>query len=359
MADEGVIKDELTIAAETGNLQKLQRLFGGGVYEATSRKAQSACLSAANAKQAQAVIAFLQWGISPNIEDNDKNRLLFVCMRRGLDTAVTMLIEKGVDLKRPDTEGNLPMAVAIKSKNIPIIKELLRAGVDVPHGQLDAPGLAAAAHEVKVEQSATSLRANAGQTIDLAEVAKVEKEVWSNMKEHMRLLRIKEEGKAGSVLVELERKTAAEKTAAEAATAREAQLAIELKDQKVLVAAAESELHKVAKELGQVEATLADAKIIDLKVQAELAEQHQKLQKEQAVVDAFQKARLEAEAHSAKAFADLKAIEAEVAEARIQHDQVDVELNDAREDLEGWLRDKDAAAALTAQAHRLLGLSAA
>eukprot|EP00933_Yihiella_yeosuensis_P084799 TRINITY_DN9947_c0_g2_i1.p1 TRINITY_DN9947_c0_g2~~TRINITY_DN9947_c0_g2_i1.p1 ORF type:complete len:376 (-),score=142.74 TRINITY_DN9947_c0_g2_i1:68-1132(-) len=352
MADK--VLDEWVQQAESGNVEALKNNFKKGTLEPFGQKAQHAAVAGAIAKQGAVVEAFLEWGIPWNAADKDNRRLFQTCVKKDLAPAVKLLISKKADLNQLE-EGSTPMALAIKNKAWLCMKELLYAGCKVPRELESAQGVPLVLREVQLEQDAAAMRENAGVEVDPEDIVKAENEVWKNLSEHIRLLRIKEECKAGNVLIDLERRAVLENEEAERYKETEAEIAKGILEKKLDVQAAEEDMLKLIKELQKVEAALLEAKEEDAKAAGNLAELRKELKAEKDELVAAEEARKKKEAYAEEVFAEAKALEEQAVESRDRNAELKEALAATNEDYQGWLRDKQAAAEITAKANLLLG----
>jgi len=346
--------DEWVLAAESGNMPMLEQLFQTGGLDNRNWKVQHAAVCAANAEKENAVIAFLEWGVQPSCQDKDSKRLLHACCRKGLDTAVAVLVEKRVDVNMLDWDKSNALGVALKLKQLGCIKELLKTGLELPPGHDTIPGLSAIVKEVQTERQTKQLRTLVDTEVDPTEIAKAEAQVWESMQTHLHLLKLDQDAKAAKVLVQLERKADEEQKLAAEAKNKEARMRDMLKDRKVEVAAQDTALSKVVKELTEVQDSLAVAQEEDAKVAAELSEKKKQLKEEKDMFDAIDKEQLAREKYAADVLQEVVLFEAQVEAARVRNEELGGELTDAKSELRSWLADKEAAAQLTAKAHALM-----
>eukprot|EP00931_Biecheleriopsis_adriatica_P004590 TRINITY_DN106233_c0_g1_i1.p1 TRINITY_DN106233_c0_g1~~TRINITY_DN106233_c0_g1_i1.p1 ORF type:complete len:368 (-),score=131.07 TRINITY_DN106233_c0_g1_i1:58-1113(-) len=349
--------DEWQAAAETGNVQMLKTLFKMGTLDQKALKVQAACVAAANQGQAEAVEAFLDWGVPITCQDKEGKRLFHACIRKGLASPVEKLIEKRADPAQLDIDGSVPVHLAVKNKHLPVVKALLRGGVTVPPG-LEMPGLAAVVTEVQIEKGTEELRKLADVEVEMADIKKAEEEVSKQMAEQLRLLKLKEDAKAAKVLVELERQRALEEQAAREAQQAEAAVLDKQENLKMQMQAAELDHSKHVKDFNQVQAELEDAKAADAQMVTEIAEKKKEFLQEKAKLDEIEKARAEREAHAKEVQAELKELQNLVEAEKKKNAGLEEQLKAAEADLRGWQADRKKAAELTAQAHKLLGLKA-
>lgn len=348
--------DEWMEASEQGNVLKLEALFKSGTQDRNSAKVANCIVAAAYANKGDAVVAYLQWGVNPNSADKFSRKLLHSCCRQGLAGATAACLEKKADLTTFDYDRGTPIGLALKtSKDLATVKELLKLGVEIPSGPgNDLPGLAAAMQEVRIEIAAKEMRALAGNTVDPKELSEAEEKVWASMKEHMRLIKMREDCQAARVLVDLEAQAVEEQKAALEAQRLEAKLKEKLTEKKVEMQAAEVALFKSRKDLEKIKTDLQEVQESDAKMNEDLAEKKRELKEVSAEANALQKARTDAEQNAKDVLAEQARLEQEVKDEETKNADLNTEIQSARAELEGWMADKERAAKLSAKAHKLM-----
>eukprot|EP00930_Biecheleria_cincta_P056313 TRINITY_DN42459_c0_g1_i1.p1 TRINITY_DN42459_c0_g1~~TRINITY_DN42459_c0_g1_i1.p1 ORF type:complete len:354 (+),score=96.75 TRINITY_DN42459_c0_g1_i1:63-1124(+) len=348
--------DEWMEASEQGNVLKLQALFKSGTQDRNSAKVANCVVAAAYANRGDAVVAYLEWGVNPNTADKFNRRLLHSCCRQGLAGATAACLEKKADVTACDFDRGTPMGLALKaSKDLPTVRELLRVGVEIPPGPgTDLPGLATVMHEVRMEIAAKGLRALAGSSVDPKELSEAEEQVWASMKEHMRLIKMKEDCQAARVLVDLEQKAAEEQKAALEAQRLESKIKDQLTETKVSLQAAETAVFKSRKDLDKIKADLEEQKQADEKMREDLDQKKRELREISGEANALEKARLDAEQYAKDVLAEQARLVKEVEDQKVRNADLEIQLQTAREELQGWMADKERAAKLSAKAHRLM-----
>lgn len=348
--------DEWMEASEQGNVAKLNALMRAGTLDRNSPKVANCVVAAAYAGKGQAVVAFLNWGVSPNASDKFSRKLLHSCCRHGLADAVAACLENKADPNGVDYDRGNPMGLALKSKELGCIKELLRVGMEVPPGPgSELPGLAAVMQEVRMETAAKEMRALAGSTVDPQELSEAEERVWASMKEHMRLIKMKEECQSARVLVDLEERARLEKQAALDAQKLEGQIKEQLIQKKTELQTAEIELNKSRKDVDKVKGQLEEDKKEDEKLSAEFDELKGQLRKISKEADALEKARTDSDQGAKGVLDELAKLQQQVKDAEEKNASLHTEIQEAQAELDGWMKDKERAAKLTAQAHALMG----
>jgi len=350
--------DEWAAAAEKGDVALLDSLLKMG-GQPTGDRAAHAIVAGAAKNQAAAVRIFLDWGTPTEVSNKAGQKLLHVATAAGAAQTIELLCSRKADIHRLDHNGASPLTLALKAKKLPVIKELMRAGAQLPDKEVKDPfpGLANVIQEVHLEKLTFELKSAQGRNEVCQEnLNDIDTEVWKVQKEHMRLIRVFEEQKAGSVLVTLEEKTRSEREEVEKAKALEAQLKKEVEKIRVDLVAAESHFNDAFKELMNTEAAEALVREEDRLIRGELAEGKQELDSAKSELKASEKTLADKTALRDKNQAEQQVFEGECKEAHSRRDSIRSELEEARDELEGWQANREAAAALTAQAHRLLGV---
>lgn len=351
--------DEWAAAAEKGDVALLQTLLKTGPGSATGERACHAIVCAAAKNQVAAVRLFLDWGTPTEVSNKAGQKLLHVATSAGSAETIELLCSRKADINRLDHNGTSCITLALKAKKLGVIKELLRAGAQLPDKDTENPfpGLAGVLQEVQLERLTIELKAAAGRNaVSQENLNDIDKEVWTVQKEHMRLIRVFEEQKAGSVLITLEDKTRSMREEEEKAKSLEAQLKKEVETIRVQLVAAESHYNDAFKELVNTEAAEALVREEDRLIRGELAEGKQELDSAKTELKQSQKTLAGKTDLRERLQAEQQVFEGESKEAHSLRDGIRAELEEARDELEGWQANREAAAALTAQAQRLLGL---
>mmetsp|Transcript_44054 Transcript_44054/g.113933 ORF Transcript_44054/g.113933 Transcript_44054/m.113933 type:complete len:207 (-) Transcript_44054:68-688(-) len=187
------------------------------------------------------------------------------------------------------------------------------------------------------------------------QLEELEKAVWVNQREHVRLLRLREGQKARTKLSTLEEQRKLEADAQAASAATEAELDAQIRDRRVDVQSLKAEFSETCLRLVKLEEDQEKALADDRRVAAELAEQTEILQKEFDELAEMERMWAEQQETLTEATNRRKALEAELAEEHEKNAGIDAELQAALVELRGWERDRERAAALTAKAQELLG----
>merc|ERR1712048_743477 len=123
------------------------------------------------------------------------------------------------------------------------------------------PGLAAVQREATLDRLAIELREYSKLQSNAEDLLTIDSQVWKIQREHMRLLSQQAEMKAGETLVGLERDLLLEKEAAEHSKVVEMQLAADLGEKRVILAAenlAHTQVNKDLENIRNSESVIAD-----------------------------------------------------------------------------------------------------
>jgi len=342
-------------AADNGDAASLRDLIAKKSTKPDASKAVEA-LSRASAKgHANVLRVLLEWGVSPDSKDQTGRPALHAACEAGAPASVAVLCEHGVNLNQLDSNGSTAFSLAIKNKQMPCCKELLRGGAALPQGEL-AAGLAAVLREVQLEKLNAELVA-AAETPEVtsAEINAADPRVWECQREHMRLLRLRETQRAGKALANFDVRAAAELEAAQRSINEEAASQAALKEKKVELQALKGNIVMLNKEVNAETNEEMKLDAADAKLRAEIQQRMQELSAAESEVEASKSGFAGEEGRIAEAEGRWRRLEFEVAQQR-QYNEMEVEeLQAAQEEFERWKRDREAAFQLTAQAHKLLG----
>merc|ERR1719382_2192905 len=168
----------------------------------------------------------LDWGTPVGAKDMSGRLSLHAAAETGSASACALLGRRGVELERTDDAGRTAVQLAIGRGHMPAVKEMLRCRARVPENA-SAPGLAKVIKEVQMERRIESLKAQARDLPEVTHEALGEAEpgVWRCQREHMRLLTLREEQRAGQQLANFQERRESELEAAQRARVeREANL---------------------------------------------------------------------------------------------------------------------------------------
>lgn len=344
--------DELVEAAQHGNVEKLKVFFKKGMDASTTR-VQHACVVAAQAKHEEAVKVFLEGGVPLTCSDREGRRLIHTCARNDLPKTIKLMVSMKADVRKPDSDGALPISLAIKNKFHAAVKELLMGGATVP-ANAEMPGLAAIVMEVQLEQCGNEIRPLAGCEVDPQDILEAERSVLEGMQEHKRLLKLQEDSRAAKSLIELESHIKEEEETLEEIQKNSAGLIDELSQRKIDVRNAETELSKLRKELSSVLETFNETKEDDEKLKVELEENSRQLKELTKERDEILAAQLEREQLANQVQKELADLEQQIQDVSQQNAKLQEELPFVRAELDSKLRDKEEAKRLTEKAHELV-----
>lgn len=309
---------------------------------------------AANATEA--MVLLLDWGTPANAKDMSGRLSLHVAAEVGAAKACALLCNRGVNKERKDEAGRTAMQLGISRVHFPAVKEMLRAGAQVPENA-SAPGLAQIIKEVQMEKQIDKLKERAANTPEVTHEQLVQADlgVWQCQREHMRLLELREEQKAGIQLASFQERTNTELAVAERARIQEEENHKYISELRAELLEKKTHLTNLIKELNEVTETEKKAKEEDDILRAELKVRRSELDVVNTEIeerDALAKTEQEAIRVAQERF---QCLTGEISEQTNVNEGIYSELLDAQRELEGWMKDREAAAKLTAQAHKLLG----
>lgn len=347
--------DELNAAAEVGDVQAIQAVMRKGVLQATGPKAQRALCTAAHKGHLEVVQVLQHWGVSADTQDDTGRRPLHLAAEAGHAACVKLLLSLQADVAALDGADDQALKLALQTPHLAVVKELLRYGAELsPNDQ--APGLAGVLREIHLEKLTAELIAVARTTQPATrELLAADEEVWKAMREHMRLTRLQEEQKAGEMLISLQRELQTEQAVVSTSRDREESLASELNEKRVAVQTTQTELSEILKALEKVKVSELAAKEDDSKLDRQIKERKGELDVTNAEREENVRVRKEKEEHRDATLAECKALEKAMAAQKLQNDELRRDLTKAANEISQWREDKSKAAALTEQAHRLLG----
>lgn len=343
-------------AAEEGDVKRLKLLIKKGILDPLGAKAQLAVLAAGQKNKVEALDTLVDWGV-PLLSAKDLNgqKVFHLAAAAGAELTVKYLLHHGVEVGDIDAyTGKNAMQLALKANQLEVVRELLRAGADIPL-DADAPGLAALVREMRLENMAAALRESAKLSVDQGELVRADDAVWAAMREHMRLLRIREEIQAGELLVSIERRTLSEKEVADRSLASEEALSADVGQNRVKLQTEQALVRELNRELDALRTTEMALYEMDAKLRKEMEERRSELMQATQLRDASEKAKMEQQETCDEALAESQALASKITEATSRKAGLVADLEVAQKELRGWLRDKEVAARLTAQAHNILG----
>lgn len=341
-------RHELIVAAANGQAVEVRAFMIRGVLQPTSDKCKRALVVAVGHGHVDCVQVLLAKDVPPG-------NALHLAAEKGQALVARALLEAKADAAKVDTNGFTPMALALKCKpaSLAVAKELLRAGVKLMPDD-NAPGLTNIAREVQIEAMRRELRKQANLKVDPKALADVQDKVWKAQREHMRLLAMREEQKAGEAMIERERILRTGQEELRIAEAAAAKLQAELQDLQIHLTHDNSGLVGATKDYDDVYLNFTRAREDNDKVMEELrqrqAEAKLAIQERERSTHGIEQAEKDRDDQLTRC----TALEQELRQARKDTEITNSELEAARKELSDWMRDKKLAAEFTAQAHHLL-----
>jgi len=348
-------RHEWVVAAEKCDLEKLKELQAGSGVKPDGPKALDAIFTAAEKNVVEVVQLMLEWGTPLEAKDITGRRTLHFAAGAGSAAVVKLLCGRGVDIEARDKDGATALKVAIKLQQMKSAKELLMFDAELPT-DASAPGLATCVREAQMDKLALRLKGLSEQPeVTNEELSEADVGVWQCQREHMRLLRLREEQRAGSALFRFDERTALEQAAAERSKLMESEHASAIGEKRVHLMKVRTDLTTLLRDLQGVQSTEMQMKAEDDVLRAELSEQRDELSAINSEIEA-RRSRVAGEQEELEmAEVRWQGLESEISEQREENKDEAAELLAAQNELLGWRRDREAAAKLTAQAHKLLG----
>jgi len=353
---EEVKLHELNVYAKEGRTDEVKRFLGLGKLPTHSDKCERALITAVQFNKIDCIRALLEFGVSASSRI-DGQIAICVCAEKNYDNAAKLLLAYKADYTVKTSDGMNALTIAVKKMPpaLDVVKELLRAGAKVSATD-QCGGLAAVVKEVNIEMLANELKKMAD--VDIAQVqadiAAADKEVWKHQREHMRLLIQKEEQKAGVLVIHFEKETDQQRAESRVDQKSEDSLAHDLNEVKVVLQSVTADTLQLIKDLDEAES--AEAKMCTERdvVATELAGQQGFVKVAVDEMTASDRLRVASEKVRDEALAQTAEMETEFEAANKHRDLLNSELRDAEKDYKQWMRAKEQAASLTAQAQRLL-----
>jgi len=299
----------------------------------------------------------LDWGV-PVDSCDERRRALHLGCAKGSTEVVQELVNRGADFRAIDSEGGRPLDIAVAGKHLQVCKVLLKAGAKL-QPNASCKGLADIVEEVQQESIIDELKAFAEDAPDLAtELLEADSEVWKAQAAHLRLMALREEQKAGNTLADLQRQFEYESDAYARVKASEEALSRELVDLRVNLQTADTSAGHMKEQLDAAESAQQQSVAQEAEGDVEYRAMKEELSKVQAEKDEAEKGIVQKEKDRADALSSLKELQEEAEQMRLVNKEMSEILKAESAELRGWEHDKEAAAALTAQAHALLGVKA-
>ncbi|KAM4853225.1 60 kDa lysophospholipase [Thomomys bottae] len=115
----------------------------GGGQEAHAVRATltpSLALAAAHAGDLEALQALMELDSAQSLKDPKGQTPLHVAARRGHESVVAMLLQKGEDVNAVDEEGHSPLLLAVRGRHLKVIRRLREAGAQLSSQDLEDVG---------------------------------------------------------------------------------------------------------------------------------------------------------------------------------------------------------------------------
>jgi len=217
------------------------------------------------------------------------------------------------------------------------------------------PSHGAIEREGELKKINTELRRCAQTTKDVSqELLAIDLKVWELQREHMRLVRIHEEQRAGKVLLELDEQIRKEHKELSETRAQEQKLRQSIEDMKLLVQELQDKRGYMLRSLDLARSAEVEAAQEAKSLATEVTKTKASLQAAEEAQVAAKQVLEERVVMRDQSSSRLAALHSELERARSTTAHWREELRAARAEYRGWQRDKEAAAAYTAQAMGLL-----
>lgn len=350
-------KDEDWAAAvRASSTAELQKLIAGATIQPTAAKVQEAFVVACGANATGALTLLLDWGAPVGSKDLTGRLSLHAAAEAGAAGACALLCSRGADPEQKDDQARTATSLAIARGHLPAVKELLRAGAAVPENA-SAPGLMQVVKEVAMEKQIEGFKAKAQQQpeVTLDQLAEVDAGVWQCQREHMRLLGLREEQRAGAQLASYQERTTTELAAAERSRVEGGAKAATISALRVEILDKQTKRNQLTQDLNALDVTEKAVTAEDDKLKGELEVRRTELERLHADIEARDAAAESEQAAIDATTARSQSLAEEVRERQGVNAGLRAALAQAQEELDGWRRDREAAARLTAEAHKLLG----
>mmetsp|Transcript_19735 Transcript_19735/g.45976 ORF Transcript_19735/g.45976 Transcript_19735/m.45976 type:complete len:244 (+) Transcript_19735:98-829(+) len=239
---------------------------------------------------------------------------------------------------------------------MPPAAETLEAVGNVETADAQSPPVFGAfAREAELKKINFELRRCANTTKDVTqEMLAIDNKVWELQREHMRLVRIHEEQRAGKVLLDLDDQIRKEQQELVQQKAKEKELTRLIEERKLRVQELQDKRGYLLK--GLESAQVAEVQVAEeaTTLVAEIEEATQNLQVAEAAKVEAQQVLQEREVMRDESSDRLASLRAELEEAKRATAEAKEDLRLAKAEYRGWQRDKEAAVELTAKAMGVL-----
>lgn len=359
MSDKQLDQHDLVVAAAEGQTEDVKTHLRRGLIDPTDARCTRALYLAATNGHVGCARVLLDGKVPTTNEAPDGAPIrsaLHAAAEAGNEKVVRLLLERRACVSAVDHLRKTPFELLLAAKPsglLDVAHDLIRFGAEVP-SDANFPGLGAVAKEVRVKLASDQLRDMATFTVDPAALVAIEDQVWIAQREHMRLLARREEQKAGVMLVEREERLKAEIAVASSleeqaqhgdASARDLQIQDQMLAQDLELVLKEIEPTRLEEAHALAEYDRFGSEIADRRAECRAASSDRDLSHE-ALAEAVEQEEAAQASHSE--------MEAQVEQGRVDKDIMKSELETARATLNKWMREKEQAAAFTAQAHKIL-----
>jgi len=320
------------------------------------KKAIAALVLAVENNQPGSVSAMLDNGVPTGASDESRRFPLSIASNKGCIEIVRIFLQHGgLELEERDGDGKTALTCAVQQKHLPICKLLLSAGAKLPSGE-SCPGLSAVVQEVQIERLTQELKEAAQSTPDVTnELLEADGEVWKSMNEHCRLLRLREERKAGIACESHEAELRTESAELRRSRTSEEALASDLADLRITVQTVETAYALARQQLDAAE--LAAQLAVQEEAQAD--SEYKAMSAEIAKINAAKDEQERQYAQKVKERDDALSLASELTQeanaARSENKELSEELKTEAAAFRGWQRDQEMVAELTRKASSLLG----
>jgi len=345
---------DLCQAASDGDLGNLRAAMKQSGTRPDGKRSQTALVCAVVGNHLEAVQMLLDWGVTAESQDDQRRPALHVACSSGFAKVVQELLKHGADMLATDAENNTAMSISVQGKQLQCAKALLKAGAKLQPDQTCA-GLPKVIAEVQLEALVDELKGFVeSSSFNTSDLIAADQLVWQAQRDHMRLLTMREEQKAGLLVTDLDQRLKSEMAMFANAKKSEEALAQEFADIRVNLQTAETGFGLLRSQIESTELAARRAAEEEAEADVEYKAMLGELSKAQADKEAVDRDIMEKE----QARDEALALASELQEQSNALKSRNKELNDALKaesgQLRGWERDKEAAAALTEKAHGLL-----
>lgn len=348
----GAMGDELARVAAEGSVAKLKNMLQK--QDPKGKKIQEAVVAAASKGQFEAMKLMLEWGASPLSRDSRDVRAFIIACANGSLPMVALMIEHQADVNDRDKLNKTPMTAAIAGPHLDIVKALIVAGAEAP-SECSVRGVGQAIWEARLDMATKQMKHYGDIQVSAVEISAVEDKAWIAMREHMRLLEMKEEKVAGEQLAKIQRLTKSEEDDSRRTERKAESLSEDLRMSRVQLQKEQSTLRDIMIDIDGVKTKHMVMEEEDERIRAEIQERKKELEEVQQHGKGAHEALRSSKSELDELNAEVRSFQDEIGGQTRRRASLTERLETTEAELAGWLRDKEAAAELTAQAHKLLG----